>query len=191
MKPRTRILYIALSIGVTVSVALWITEEPQVALYSSATRGVNEDIRAEIYGAEFLQYNEQGELAADITSLKATHYTLDNRISFAQPVLTLAPADTETLTRVTAGAAELKVDDKLLTLHDDVLMEQLSPQGVVLTTLHTQTLKYDQEQHFISTDQLVTITRDNAEIQATGLEAWLDLKKMTLLSKVTGRYVPN
>lgn len=191
MKTRTRILYLALSIGVTVSVALWITEEPQVTLYSGSERDVNEDIRAEIYGAEFLQYNEQGELAADITSLKATHYTLDNRISFAQPVLTLAPTDNDTLTRVTAGAAELRVDDKLLTLHDDVLMEQLSPQGVVLTTLHTQSLKYDQAQHFISTDQLVTITRDNAEIQATGLEAWLNLKKMTLLSKVTGRYVPN
>lgn len=191
MKPKTRILYMALSIGVTVSVGLWITEEPQVGLYSGSAHSVNEDIRAEIYGAEFLQYNEQGELAADITSLKATHYTLDNRIRFAQPVLTLTPADTDTLTRVTAGAAELRVDDKLLTLHDDVLMEQLSPQGDVLTTLHTQSLRYAQEQHFISTDQLVTITRDNAEIQATGLEAWLDLKKMTLLSKVTGRYVPN
>lgn len=192
LKSRTLYLYLSMSLCISAFFGfLYLDDAARKRKNSKPSPGIVEDISAEIYGAEFLQYNEKGELAASITSIKATHFTRENRIDFFNPHISILSNEDEFVTHVQAGSASLDVDEKILTLYNEVVMKQLNPQGKLLATLKTTALRYQETENFISTDQAVTISRDNAEIHATGLEAWLNQKKMTLLSQVKGHYVPN
>ena len=60
-----------------------------------------------------------------------------------------------------------------------------------LGTLKSDEFELNNQTHFISTDQAVTITKGKSSIRAVGLNAWIDEKKIELLSEVQGHYVFN
>lgn len=83
----------------------------------------------------------------------------------------------------------------------DTELEQLLLSGGVLITLPTlngntdgirlesEELLFDKKARFISTDQAVTIHHGNSKLTSIGLNAWIDEKRIELLSQVRGRHV--
>jgi LPS export ABC transporter protein LptC len=148
------------------------------------------DIDAIITEAEYLQYHPNGRLAARILSQRAIHYTDSEHVIFTSPKMTLYPEETPGQTQVTADSGTWYPERHLLNLSGQIVMRQQHQPDEPETILRTEHLEYRQTENFISTDQVVTITRGQAQLQAIGLEADLTQKRMTLLSDVRGRYEP-
>lgn len=88
-----------------------------------------------------------------------------------------------------AEEANFHTEDEVLLLKDNVSL--VMPDFESPLHIKTQKLRLEKKTRFISTDELVTITKGSGTLTATGLKAWADDKKIELLSEVRGQYVLN
>ena len=162
-----------------------------------------------ISNGEFTIYDKNGR-ATNLVSKKARYYTNPKRIIIDSPSISFKTDTNQTIT-LNAQKGTFHPDEETLFLKGEVIIEQIptaSQETLTISplqsnqTIHhtaepeTWTLKSDEfklnnQSHFISTDQAVTMTKGKSSIRAIGLNAWIDEKKIELLSEVQGHYVFN
>jgi lipopolysaccharide export system protein LptC len=176
----------------------------------TAQKNQKEKPSAFISNGEFKIYDKNGH-ATNLSSEKARYYSNPKRIAIDSPSLTFNTKDNQTIT-LNAKNGIFHPNEEKLFLKGGVIIQRILPPASDTNKLETlistftpnkdneqfETWKIESEElelnnqtHFISTDQAVTITKGGSSIQAVGLNAWIDEKKIELLSEVRSRYVFN
>jgi len=153
-----------------------------------------------ISNGEFKIYDKEGN-ATNFSSKKARYFSNPKRILIDYPSISFDTNDNQTIT-LNAKEGIFHPEEEKLSLKGEVIIQRLPPIETAHSSnskteeLETWTLKSDEfelnnQTHFISTDQAVTMTKGKSSIRAIGLNAWIDEKKIELLSEVQGHYVFN
>jgi lipopolysaccharide export system protein LptC len=162
---------------------------------------------AAINNGTFIIYDKNGR-PTHFTSKKALYFSNPKRILIDTPFISFT---TNTNQEITLNAREgtFHPDEEKLFLKGGVIIKQhpsstnqntthsstappsVTPKEFGLWTLESEEFELNNQSYFISTDQAVTMTDGKSSIRAIGLNAWIDEKKIELLSEVQGRYVFN
>lgn len=163
-----------------------------------------------IQNAEFTIYDKNGH-ATQLSSKNAHYYSNPKRILIDSPSISFNTSDNQAIT-LNANTGIFHPEQEKLFLKGNVIIERTPPPASlanespvkisILTpnnyaeqfetwTLESDEFELNNQTHFISTDQAVTMTKGKSSIQAIGLNAWIDEKRIELLSEVRGRYVFN
>lgn len=132
------------------------------------------------------QFNDQGQTAVVLSMDKALYYEESDAVEMLSPRMQISN-DQGLKVRVQAARGNYHPNAQTLDLSDQVRVIQTA-NGNPDTLISTETLAIDNRSRFISTDSAVTITRGAQRLQAVGLRASLDEKRVELLSQVKGRY---
>ncbi|MFT5716706.1 MAG: lipopolysaccharide export system protein LptC [Oleiphilaceae bacterium] len=163
-----------------------------------------------ISNGEFKIYDKNGHVT-NLSSKKARYYLNPKRIVIESPSLAFNTSDNDSITLNAKNGIFYPEEEKLF-LKGDVVIQRTPPpasdssklQTVInilapnkstepfeTWTIKSEEFELNNQTHFISTDQAVTMTKGKSSIQAVGLNAWIDEKKIELLSEVRGHYVFN
>jgi len=163
-----------------------------------------------ISNGEFKIYDKNGR-ATNLSSKKAYYYSTPKRILIDSPSITFITNDDQTVT-LNAKKGIFHPEEEKLFLKGEVVIQRLpstttdnsklllnnnahisnkKTEQSEIWTLESDEFELNNQTHFISTDQAVTMTKGKNSIRAIGLYAWIDEKKIELLSEVRGRYVFN
>lgn len=153
-----------------------------------------------IRNGEFKIYDKNGN-ATNLSSKKARYFSNPKRILIDAPSMSFDTDDKQTIT-LNAKEGIFHPEEEKLFLKGEVVIQRFAPINNAqipsnkTEQLETWTLKSDEfelnnKTHFISTDQAVTIIKGKSSIHAVGLNAWIDEKKIELVSEVQGHYVFN
>ncbi|MGH1440994.1 MAG: LPS export ABC transporter periplasmic protein LptC [Cellvibrionaceae bacterium] len=147
------------------------------------------------------QYDEQGNLNYSLFS-KTVHYydkVLKDKpeavfeeprfiVYERQQTTTEQKTITQTLT-ISANTAEANQKQDRLILIGNVVLEQQNAQGEI-TQLRTERLQIHPDRRYAESSKPVIIKDKVGTTSATGLKVFFDDKRIELLSKVKGQYVP-
>ncbi|MFT7185840.1 MAG: lipopolysaccharide export system protein LptC [Pseudohongiellaceae bacterium] len=163
-----------------------------------------------IQNGEFTIYDKSGD-ATHLSSKKAHYYSNPKRILIDSPSISFHTSDNQTIT-LNANTGTFHPEQEKLFLKGKVIVQRTplptsdpskprvnnntqtpdkNAKPFEIWTLESEEFELNNQTHFISTDQAVTMTKGKSSIQAVGLNAWIDEKKIELLSEVRGRYVFN
>jgi len=132
-------------------------------------------------------FDEQGNVSSIIKSEKTQHYPDKNMALLTEPNL-LIYRDDGTQWRITADSGEYDLNEESIELEKNVVIirdEQLATHW----KLTTESLTILNKSRYITTKQAVTISNSVSVMNAVGMKAWLDNKKIELTSNVRGSYV--
>ncbi len=138
-----------------------------------------------IEGAQFTLYDNKG-FPIDLISDKALFYAHSERIDIEGISGSLSNEIGEVI-QLSSKHGQIAADSNTITLSGSVLIEQTLPENKAWS-IQGEEFVIDKQQGFISSNQAVTITRNQSVIQATGLKGWLNEKRIELLSNVRGQY---
>jgi len=163
-----------------------------------------------IRNGEFKIYDKNGQ-PTNLSSKKARYYSNPKRILIDSPSISFNTNDNQAIT-LNAKEGIFYPEEEKLFLKGEVIIRRLPPsipettsstainnaqtpnkqtEQFEIWTLESDEFELNNQTHFISTDQAVTMTKGKSSIRAVGLYAWIDEKKIELLSEVQGRYVFN
>ena len=163
-----------------------------------------------ISNGEFTIYDKKGH-PTNFLSKKARYYSNPKRILIDTPFISFTTEDNQVIT-LNAKKGTFHPTEEKLTLTGNVIIQRLppthpnaltfssgnaeSPPDNAVDQYETWTLKSEgfelnNQTHFISTDQAVTMTKGESSVRAVGLNAWINERKIELLSEVQGHYVFN
>jgi len=156
-----------------------------------------------ISNGEFKIYDKNGQ-PTNLSSKKARYYSNPKRILIDSPSISFNTNDSQIIT-LNAKEGTFYPEEEKLFLKGEVIIQRLPPSAAIndaqtpnkqtepfeIWTLESDEFELNNQTHFISTDQAVTMTKGKSSIRAVGLYAWIDEKKIELLSEVQGRYVFN
>lgn len=138
-------------------------------------------------GGTIRQYDEQGRAAATLYMDSASYYNESDAVDLTNPRMELDQSASGKVS-VTAQQGRYHPSAQQLELQGDVLVKQQDGKSAPLL-ITTETLQLDNQRRFISTDSAVTIRQGAQRLEAIGMRANLDNRKVELLSQVKGRYV--
>ncbi len=135
------------------------------------------------------QYDENGTLSQTFTATESRHYPLTQLTRFSLPVVHVTDKDGE-VWQVTAAEGTLSDQESLLRLLTDVKIQPATAGSGNDLLIRTNTLSYNTRTQIAVTDDPVTITGDQADVQATGMTLDIPRQHITFNSQVNTRYVP-
>jgi lipopolysaccharide export system protein LptC len=138
-----------------------------------------------IEGAQFQLYDKQG-FSTTLKSKTAYFYQESDHVDIEAPHATVS-SENGSVIELTAATGKLSPKTEELSLNGSVLIKQVFPADKVWS-MRGEEFLIDNKQRFISSDQAVTIQKGESTMQAIGLNAYLDEKRIELLSKVRGQY---
>ncbi|KAA0874059.1 LPS export ABC transporter periplasmic protein LptC [Nitrincola tapanii] len=139
--------------------------------------------------AQMQQFNTMGELARELDSPLVVHKPGQDVLHLTEPLLRLPQPEGEP-TRVRADHGIMQDDESEIELAGHVEVIDNSPTGLE-TRLTTSVLRLLPPENYAETDAPVTVTRGQSRTDAIGMQAWLDQRRVDLLSEVRGSYVKN
>ena len=136
-------------------------------------------------------FDENGRLAYTFKSLKLSHFRPTDQIedsytSVTEPDIVFLGNDKPWRMKAKLGRVQA---NQVITLSDGVELEHESINGSK-TKMTTSELVIDTNNKVAYTDEAVTIVSNLGEITAVGMQADMSNKKITLLSRVRGRHMP-
>lgn len=137
---------------------------------------------------QYTVFNEEGELSSIMKSDEAKHYPVRNNALLINPNLLVYREDNPPW-RLTADKGEYSMGDENLTLTQNVVITR-NEASENPWTLKTESLTLLNKTRFITTQQPVTISDNFSTLDGTGMNAWVDDKKIELTSNVRGNYAP-
>lgn len=141
-----------------------------------------------IVKGQYTVFDEEGELSSVMKSDEAKHYPARNNALLKKPNVLVYSEDNPPW-RLTADSGEYDMNDENLTFTQNVIItrnEELEKPW----TLKTESLTLLNKTRFITTKQPVTISDSVSILEGTGMNAWVDDKKIELTSNVRGNYAP-
>ncbi len=181
----TKNVLLFIAIG-TVLIFIWFSEEPLPIDTDTLSQGEEPD--AFMQKGVFREYDEQGNLSILFTSKQGIHFPDSEETIFGAPKVTIYQ-NNEASWEVDANRGQYYQDEKKLILQGSVRVQH-PRESASVASLSSDQLTLFTETRFITTDQPVRIVDSNNEIAATGMNAWLNEKRIELQSRVKGTYHP-
>lgn len=179
----TILLFAALSTAV--AIFIFSSEDSEQLTRDNAAE---DKVKASAYinNGRFYIYDKNG-FSTKLSSTEATFFPDEDLVEIQSPSIKLANSNGNEF-HLTAISGQLSPNTEKIILKGDVSVTQTKPIENTWS-LKGQAFTLDNKTRFISSDQAVTITKDQHTLHAIGLNAWIDEKRIELLSKVRGQYV--
>lgn len=142
-----------------------------------------------IQGLTMRKFDERGKLANQLDAPFVQHFPKDDSHILQKPYIRIYQPD-ETAMEIRSAKAHSVQRGETITFIKNVIVDQVEANGVVASTLKTEKIIYQSKQKIASTDLPVTFEQAGNVVQSTGMTAWLEEKRVKLLSQARGRYVP-
>ena len=139
-----------------------------------------------IQNGRFVIYDKAG-YSTILVSEKTSFFENANYADIVSPSLTLEDSSGDEV-HLTAQTGRYYPKSEKLTLKGDVIVSQIYPVDSAWS-LRGEAFTFDNKSRFISSDQAVNMKKGLHSINAIGLKAWIDEKRIELLSQVRGEYV--
>lgn len=167
-------------------IIIWQNNENEIAPTESIVSEDEADFF--IVSGQYTVFDEDGELSSIMKSDEAKHYPNRNKALLKNPNLLIYREDNPPW-RLTAINGEYDMNDENLTFTQNVVITR-NEELETPWTLKTESLTLLNKTRFITTKQPVTISDSFSILQGTGMNAWIDDKKIELTSNVRGNYAP-
>lgn len=172
-----------------------------VLLYWGATRGPSESGVRELEGdvvdtdfylrdARIQQFDSSGRLHQELRSPELEHYPDPGLLEAEAPKMLMFREETGGQVRVEATRGTLLDSNERIDLSGDVRLFDEPEHGDALR-LETPSLTLLPERQYAETDERVRLLSSHGETVARGMKAYLNERKVELMSDVEGRYEAN
>lgn len=136
------------------------------------------------------QFNETGELVNLLTTPKMEHIPKDNIHLLQAPKILIKQKD-QPAWEITSLKAKSFNGGQRITFINDVVVHQASGKESQESTLKTQEVTYYPKEKKATTELFVTFEQPGNLIESTGMNAYLDEKRVELLHGAKGSYAPS
>lgn len=133
------------------------------------------------------EFNQAGLIESQMTAKHMVHFASDDSTIFKEPVLLVAPEESQSLWQITAKEARLNRQDNSVTLQHDVRINAVNVDEPI-QELTTQYVMLDLNTMLGHSEEKVLIKGQGFTIEGLGLFADSNAEKLTLLSQVEGTY---
>lgn len=135
------------------------------------------------------QFNQQGTVANVLTAPLMQHIPKGNVYLLQSPHI-LVSQEEQPPWNISSIKAESLEGGKQITFIGNVIVRQQQANKSGESVLRTEKVTYFPKEKKASSDVLVTYEQPGNIIQSTGMNAYLDEKRVELLHKARGSYVP-
>lgn len=138
-------------------------------------------------GVEIFQYNETGQLMNALKTPKIIHISENNTHILTNPQILVTQSEQPPFT-IQSGYAKSIQGGKEITFYQNVVIQQKN--GPKQSTFKTNILHYFSKVKLATTTEHVRIEDSQSVIQAQGMKAYLNEKRIQLLGKAHAIYEP-
>ncbi|MCW8407943.1 LPS export ABC transporter periplasmic protein LptC [Legionella sp. PATHC035] len=135
------------------------------------------------------QFNQQGKLANILKAPLMQHIQNGNIYLFQKPHIIVSQEE-QAPWDISSIKAKSFEGGKRITFTGNVIVRQQKGNNSQESTLKTEEVTYFPKEKKASSDVLVTYEQPGNIIQSTGMNAYLDEKRVELLHQARGSYVP-
>lgn len=132
--------------------------------------------------------NSSGRMESELQAEKMMHYPHDNHSEFLAPHLTLHQEDGERWSLVSESGLAENGTEKITLNGEVVMLQHPVAQDTPAIRLDTRDVLILTAASYAQTDQHALITQGKNRIESVGVNAWLEEKRILLLSQVRGLY---
>jgi lipopolysaccharide export system protein LptC len=136
------------------------------------------------------QFNETGQLANVLTTPLMEHIPKENIQLLQTPRIVIKQNDQPSW-EICSRKARSFDGGKQITFLKKVVVHQKPGQNTQESTLRTEEVTYFPKEKRASTDLFVTFEQPGNIVESTGMNAYLDEKRVELLHGAKGSYAPN
>lgn len=141
-------------------------------------------------GVEGVQFNPLGQKRAEMQTPKLLHFTDQDSSILTTPYLVLYSQNNKAPWIISSQTGKTFNGTRKIDLIDNVVIHQPSGAENTDTVITTSLLHVFPKNQLANTDQLVTLVQSGVKITSKGMNAYLDQKRVTLLSQARGLYDP-
>lgn len=163
----------------------WLAERRQARLEREGV-GTEKSVDYFLNGFSATTQDAQGRISQRLEAERMTHYT-DDSSTLTRPFLVIYRPDGARW-ELRAARGWTDPGEQWVYLEGDVTLERPDEAGSAL--LLTQWLRVLPNNNYAETDRPVTITRPGSRIEATGMQAFGEERRLVFLSQVRGTYEP-
>lgn len=184
-----RVLFLLALLGITAAVGWWVRDQIHTAERDQAR--ADAPTAPDYYMENFTvrAMNPQGTLRYTLAGTDMLHYAQDDHADLTAPHATFHRPDGPPYV-LEAERGRISSGGEQVDLLGRVEIDRQA--GRVNRPLHviTRDARVFPERDYVESDEFTIIRSDRSHIEGTGLRAWLDERRMRLLSQVTGTYEP-
>lgn len=136
------------------------------------------------------QFNQNGALANLLTSPLMQHIQNGNVYLFESPHIIVTQQEDQSPWDISSKKGKSFEGGKRITFIGNVIVHQKNGNKSQESTLKTEEVTYYPKEKKAISDVLVTYEQSGNIIQSTGMNAYLDEKRVELLHRARGSYVP-
>ncbi len=136
------------------------------------------------------QFNEQGELAHLLTTPLMKHIPKDNIHLLKTPHI-VVKEENQAAWEINSNKAKSYYGGERIVFIKKVVVHQNPNKNNPESTLKTEEVTYFPKEKRATTDQFVTFEQPGNIIESTGMNAYLEEKRVELLHGAKGSYAPN
>lgn len=179
-----RALVAIVAIAVLAAASGWLSRQTRQAEPQSAGIPAAPDYFANNFVA--LTTGADGSVLRQLQAREMVHLPESDQLELTEPHITLFEQSTPRW-EITAQQGRVERSGEQVLLDGQVRLWQMQPRPL---ELRTQSLLVHPQRHFAQTDDPVEITAPEGRVSAVGMEADLQSRQISLLSKVQGIYEP-
>ncbi|KTD68835.1 MULTISPECIES: LPS export ABC transporter periplasmic protein LptC [Legionella] len=142
-----------------------------------------------IFNVTVRQFNQQGTLANILSAPTMQHIQKGNVYLFENPHIIVSQEE-QAPWDISSKKAKSFEGGQRITFTGNVIVRQQTGNKSQESTLKTEEVTYFPKEKKASSDMLVTYEQPGNIIQSTGMNAYLDEKRVELLHQARGSYVP-
>lgn len=142
-----------------------------------------------IHNITLRKFDANGKLINQLTSPYVQHFPKDDSHILKKPYIRIHQPDDSSM-EIRSEKAHSVQGGEEITFTKQVMVDQLEANGTLISTLKTEKILYQAKSKIASTDLPVIFEKAGDVVQSTGMTAFLEEKRVKLLSQARGRYVP-
>lgn len=175
-----------LSIFALIAVAFWGLQSYEKKIDISITDEANPHfVDLFIHDFTLTSMDENGKPGYTLRANYFEHYNDSDRSLLDQPIIHILQANNRWV--ISAKTGEIDDDHKLITLHNDVIMQQQETDDPIV--VETSQLEINTDEQIASSDQIVNIFHKKLKLQSKGMILDNSSGSLELLASVKGNYV--
>jgi len=144
-------------------------------------------VDAEVTQVSVKQFNTEGRLVNHLVSPLMRHIPKNDTHLFTDPLIIVAQNNQPAWT-IQAQKAKATQGGKRIDFRNQVVIHQKGDAKTQESTLKTEQVTYFPQEKKATTEALITFEQPSNFIQSTGMQAFLDEKRIVLLHGAKGRY---
>ncbi len=169
-----------------VAIGLWRTSGNDAT--SEVENGADTESDSFVTQAHFIEFNHNGRPEFDLKSKEAKQFSQYDRIIFTDPELVMRD-EKGTPWRLTAESGRYNTATQTMELRHAVKVSG-GAQTANALSMTTRSLTVNKPAKYLTSEDRVTFTTANAQLEGVGMQAWIDEKRILLNASVEGIYQP-